>query len=72
MTTLSAAAALCKIPKTGIPEYGVTVISYIGEDGEEMFGWATHGQTNRSSMVGLLAMASHYMIHMPEDEDDDD
>jgi hypothetical protein len=68
MASLETAAGLVQIPASAIPEYGVTIISYIQEDGQEMFGFATHGNaSNRSSLIGLMNMCSHYIMH----EDDE-
>ena len=67
MTTLDTASALCDIPEGGIPLSGVTVIAYLDEDGENMFAFATHGDALRSSVIGLLAMVSHQLVHMAEE-----
>jgi hypothetical protein len=61
--SLETAAGLVQIPNTAVPEFGVTIVSYLDESGEEMFGFATHGLTNRSSMVGLMHMCAHFMMH---------
>ena len=66
MSTLAQASSLCQIPEDCIPEFGITIVSYVGEDGVQMFGYATHGDGSRASLVGLLEMVGHDIMH---DED---
>ena len=68
MTTLDAASQMCELPEGVIPESGITIVSYIDVDGEHMFGFATHGDALRSSVIGLLHMVAHQLTHMAEDE----
>lgn len=53
MTTLPAAASLCELPDQAIAEFGLTLVAYLDEDGD--------GTT--SNLIGLLAMASHSLMH---------
>lgn len=67
MSTLDAAAEIVQLPEGCIADYGITVVSYIDEDGEGMFGYATHGDAQRSSLIGLIHMVAHQLIHMAEE-----
>jgi hypothetical protein len=66
MSTLTSASQLCQIPEDCIPEFGVTIVSYVDEDGTQMYAYATHGDGDRASLVGLLEMVGHDIMH---DED---
>lgn len=64
--SLPAASTLCQVPEGCIPEMGITIVGYVDEDGESMFAYATHGDGSRSSLVGLMQMVVHDIMH---DED---
>lgn len=63
VSTLELAADLCQVPADAIPTHGVTVIGYIEADGEKGYVIATHGQSDLSSIVGLLTRAAHRLDH---------
>lgn len=56
------------VPEGSIPEYGITIVSYIDKQGEAYFQFATHGESSKGSMVGLLHMAAHYVMHADEED----
>jgi len=54
--SLIAASELVGLPDGCFAEAGITIVGFIDPEGDEMFAFATHGSTRRSSMVGLLSM----------------
>lgn len=65
---LQAAADMVKVPEGCVPEYGVTIVSYLGIDAEPLYAFVTFGDSSYSNVMGLLAMASHRMAHLADDE----
>lgn len=67
--SLRTAAALVDMPEGSIPEFGITIISFIDTEGDASIGFLAHGDVNLSSLIGLMAMVSHDMIHEADEDD---
>lgn len=63
MSSLTSASVLVQVPEGCLPEFGITIVSYVDETGESMFGYATHGDGSRSSLIGLMEMVGHDIMH---------
>ena len=66
--TLDLAAQMMEFPDGAIPEFGLTVVSYIDDQGDECYGFRAHGTPRISSLVGIMQMMTHDLIHLVEDE----
>ena len=58
-TNLPEAAALLDLPDGVIVEHGITVISYLDENGRQNYGWTIHGDPLTSTTLGLLVIVEH-------------
>ncbi len=67
--TLGAAAVMVGVPAGAVPSFGVTIVQYVNRSGDEVYKWVFHGTTSYSSMLGLMGMLEHRMMH---DADGDD
>jgi hypothetical protein len=55
---------------TVVPEFGLRLISYVGEDGESKWNYEFAGEGNLSSFVGLVEMAKSRWLHHAFSEED--
>lgn len=60
--SINAAARLVDVPDGSVVEFGITVVSYLDEEGESMFGFKVHGDPAYSTVVGLLHMVAFELI----------
>jgi hypothetical protein len=72
---------LCPDPTVGLPEGSVIegeirIVSYIDEDGDEMYGFARTQDMVASRVIGLLEMVKvivvHELVHSYSDDEEDE
>ena len=65
---LGTAAQLVEMPDDAVPEFGMTLVSYVDSEGDQMYAYQTHGETSFGSLIGLMQMVAHDLMHLIDDE----
>ncbi len=65
-------AALTGLEDGAIPEWGLTIIGYLGPDGHPRFESTAFGAPTVGTLVGVIEMVKHELIEIAMSDDADE
>lgn len=71
-SALHLAAGLVQVPEECFPEFALVLVSYVGVDGEQLYGYRTLGEGSFSNIMGLLSIVSQSVFHLEEYGEDEE
>jgi hypothetical protein len=53
-----------EIPDDAVMEYGISIVVYMTQDGDQKYGFMAQGHLSTVSMIGVLEMAKRTVLGM--------